>query len=215
MVSVPSPPAAGHLRKRTTQIPKNKVNYLNTGTLPKIPGEGGKLRSAPLRRGSDVKMKKTKKTNAARILDELGIPYRLQTYPVDEEHLDAVHVAHEVGMLPEQTFKTLCIRGDKTGVLFAVIPGNGELDLKALARVSGNKRCEMVHLKELLPLTGYIRGGCSPLGAKKEYPVYLDETCQLFDEIAISAGMRGMQIIASPGGIAKATKAVLAALTME
>ena len=172
MVSVPSPPAAGHLRKRTTQIPKNKVNYLNTGTLPKIPGEGGKLRSA-------------------------------------------VHVAHEVGMLPEQTFKTLCIRGDKTGVLFAVIPGNGELDLKALARVSGNKRCEMVHLKELLPLTGYIRGGCSPLGAKKEYPVYLDETCQLFDEIAISAGMRGMQIIASPGGIAKATKAVLAALTME
>ena len=113
-------------------------------------------------------MKKTKKTNAARILDELGIPYRLQTYPVDEEHLDAIHVAHEVGMLPEQTFKTLCVRGDKTGVLFAVIPGNGELDLKALARASGNKRCEMVHLKELLPLTGYIRGGCSPLGAKKE-----------------------------------------------
>ena len=150
-------------------------------------------------------MKKTKKTNAARILDELGIPYRLQTYPVDEEHLDAIHVAHEVGMLPEQTFKTLCVRGDKTG----------ELDLKALARASGNKRCEMVHLKELLPLTGYIRGGCSPLGAKKEYPVYLDETCQLFDEIAISAGMRGMQIIAAPDGIAKATKAVLAALTME
>lgn len=160
-------------------------------------------------------MKKTKKTNAARILDELGIPYRLQTYPVDEEHLDTIHVAHEVGMLPEQTFKTLCVRGDKTGVLFAVIPGNGELDLKALARASGNKRCEMVHLKELLPLTGYIRGGCSPLGAKKEYPVYLDETCQLFDEIAISAGMRGMQIIAAPDGIAKATKAVLAALTME
>ena len=116
--------------------------------------------------------------------------YELKTYPVDEEHLDAVHVAKEVGMPPEQVFKTLCVRGDKTGVLFAVIPGNGELDLKALARASGNKSCEMVHLKEVLPLTGYIRGGCSPLGAKKEYPVFMDETCRLFDRIAISAGMR-------------------------
>lgn len=118
-------------------------------------------------------MKKIKKTNAARILDELHIDYELKTYPVDEEHLDAVHVAKEVGMPPDQVFKTLCVRGDKTGVLFAVIPGNGELDLKKLARVSGNKRCEMVHLKEVLPLTGYIRGGCSPLGAKKDYPVLL------------------------------------------
>ena len=115
--------------------------------------------------------------------------YELKTYPVDEEHLDAVHVAKEVGMPPEQVFKTLCVRGDKTGVLFAVIPGNGELDLKALARASGNKSCEMVHLKEVLPLTGYIRGGCSPLGAKKEYPVFMDETCRLFDRIAISAGL--------------------------
>lgn len=157
-------------------------------------------------------MKKTKKTNAARILDEQGIPYRLQTYAVDEEHLDAVHVAHEVGMAPEQTFKTLCVRGDKSGVIFAVIPGNGELDLKALARTSGNKRCELVPLKELLPLTGYIRGGCSPLGAKKDFPVYLDESCTAYDEIAISAGMRGMQIIAAPDGIIQATKATLAAL---
>ena len=152
-------------------------------------------------------MKKIKKTNAARILDELHIDYELKTYPVDEEHLDAVHVAKEMGMPPDQVFKTLCVRGDKTGVLFAVIPGNGELDLKKLARVSGNKRCEMVHLKEVLPLTGYIRGGCSPLGAKKDYPVFIDESCRSFDRIAISAGMRGMQITAAPEDIIRATRA--------
>ena len=159
-------------------------------------------------------MKKVKKTNAARILDELQIKYELKTYPVDEEHLDAVHVAKEVGMPPEQVFKTLCVRGDKTGVIFAVIPGNGELDLKALARVSGNKRCEMVHLKEVLPLTGYIRGGCSPLGAKKDYPVFMDETCRQFDRIAISAGQRGMQILAAPGDLVRATGADVDALIM-
>lgn len=159
-------------------------------------------------------MKKIKKTNAARILDDLQINYELKTYPVDEEHLDAVHVAKEVGMPPEQVFKTLCVRGDKTGVIFAVIPGNGELDLKALARDSGNKRCEMVHLKEVLPLTGYIRGGCSPLGAKKEYPVFMDETCRLFDHIAISAGMRGIQILAAPEDLIRATGAVVDSLIM-
>ena len=159
-------------------------------------------------------MKKIKKTNAARILDELHIIYELKTYPVDEEHLDAVHVAKEVGMPPEQVFKTLCVRGDKTGVIFAVIPGNGELDLKALARVSGNKRCEMVHLKEVLPLTGYIRGGCSPLGAKKDYPVFMDETCWLFDRIAISAGLRGMQILAAPEDLVRATGAAVDSLIM-
>ena len=159
-------------------------------------------------------MKKIKKTNAARILDDLQINYELKTYPVDEEHLDAVHVAKQVGMPPKQVFKTLCVRGDKTGVIFAVIPGNGELDLKTLARVSGNKRCEMVHLKEVLPLTGYIRGGCSPLGAKKEYPVFMDETCRLFDHIAISAGMRGMQILAAPEDLIRATGAVVDSLIM-
>ncbi len=159
-------------------------------------------------------MKKLKKTNAARILDELHINYELKDYPVDEEHLDAVHVAKEVGMPPEQVFKTLCVRGDKTGVIFAVIPGNGELDLKALARVSGNKRCEMVHLKEVLPLTGYIRGGCSPLGAKKDYPVFMDETCWLFDRIAISAGLRGMQILAAPEDLVRATGAAVDTLIM-
>ena len=159
-------------------------------------------------------MKKVKKTNAARILDELQIKYELKTYPVDEEHLDAVHVAKEVGMPPEQVFKTLCVRGDKTGVIFAVIPGNGELDLKSLARVSGNKRCEMVHLKEVLPLTGYIRGGCSPLGARKDYPVFMDETCRLYDRISISAGLRGMQILAAPGDLVRATGAAVDALVM-
>ena len=112
-------------------------------------------------------MKHNKKTNAARRLDELKIEYRIMEYPVDEEHLDAVHVAAEVGMPAAQVFKTLVVRGDKNGIMFAVIPGDGELDLKALARASGNKRAELVHLKEVLPLTGYIRGGCSPLGAKR------------------------------------------------
>lgn len=157
-------------------------------------------------------MKKIKKTNAARILDEQQIRYELKSYPVDEEHLDAVHVAEQVGMPPEQVFKTLCVRGDKTGVIFAVIPGNGELDLKALARTSGNKRCELVHLKEILPLTGYIRGGCSPLGAKKNYPVFIDETCRKFDRIAISAGMRGMQILLAPGNLIQATGAAVDSL---
>ena len=160
-------------------------------------------------------MKNNKKTNAARALDTLGVPYRIQEYPVDEAHLDAIHVAQEVGMPPEQVFKTLCVRGDKTGVVFAVIPGNGELDLKKLARVSGNKRAELVPLKELLPLTGYIRGGCSPLGAKKNYPVFMDETAQLFDEVAVSAGQRGMQLIAAPDDLVRATRATLADLLME
>ncbi|MBQ0066634.1 MAG: Cys-tRNA(Pro) deacylase [Phascolarctobacterium sp.] len=139
-----------------------------------------------------------KKTNAARILDDLQVAYRLVEYLVDEEHLDAVSVAQKVGMPPEQVFKTLCVRGDAIPVMFAVIPGNGELNLKALAMVSGNKRCELVALKELLPLTGYIRGGCSPIGAKKNYPVFMDETCFLWEEIAISAGKRGLQIVVSP-----------------
>ena len=157
-------------------------------------------------------MKHNKKTNAARKLDELKINYRILEYPVDEEHLDAIHVAAEVGMPPNQVFKTLCVRGDKNGVMFAVIPGDGELDLKALARVSGNKRAELVALKEVLPLTGYIRGGCSPLGAKKNYPVYMDQTSNDWEEIAISAGQRGMQIIAAPQDLQKATNATMAQL---
>lgn len=156
---------------------------------------------------------KQKKTNAARRLYELKIAYRLMEYTVDEEHLDAVHVAAEVGMPAAQVFKTLVVRGDKTGVIFACIPGDGELDLKALAKASGNKRAELVPLKEVLPLTGYIRGGCSPLGAKKNYPVYMDASSNSWDEIAVSAGVRGMQIVAAPADLQQATRAVVASLT--
>ena len=157
-------------------------------------------------------MKHNKKTNAARKLDELKIDYKLIEYAVDEEHLDAVHVAQEVGMPAAQVFKTLCVRGDKNGVMFAVIPGDAELDLKALAKVSGNKGAELVALKEVLPLTGYIRGGCSPLGAKKNYPVYMDVTSNNWPEIAISAGQRGMQIVAAPADLQRATNATVAPL---
>lgn len=157
-------------------------------------------------------MKHNKKTNAARILDEMKISYQLIEYAVDEEHLDAVHVAESVGMPANQVFKTLVVRGDKNGIMFAVIPGDGELDLKALAKVSGNKRAELVPLKEVLPLTGYIRGGCSPLGAKKAYPVYMDSSSNQWEQIAISAGQRGMQIFAAPGDLQQATKATVAHL---
>lgn len=157
-------------------------------------------------------MKHNKKTNAARILDEMKISYQLIEYAVDEEHLDAVHVAESVGMPANQVFKTLVVRGDKNGIMFAVIPGDGELDLKALAKVSGNKRAELVPLKEVLPLTGYIRGGCSPLGAKKAYPVYMDSSSNQWEQIAISAGQRGMQIFAAPGDLQHATKATVAQL---
>lgn len=159
-------------------------------------------------------MKRIKKTNAARKLDELKLIYRLVEYPVDEDHLDAVHVANSVGMPASQVFKTLVVRGDKTGIMFAVIPGDEELDLKAMAKISRNKRVEMVHLKEMLPLTGYIRGGCSPIGAKKNYPVYLDNTALNWCEIAISAGQRGMQIVATPDVVQKATNAILVSLIM-
>ena len=157
-------------------------------------------------------MKHNKKTNAARKLDEVKRDCKVREDAVDEEHLDALHVAQEVGMPAAQVFKTLCVRGDKNGVMFAVIPGDAELDLKALAKVSGNKRAELVALKEVLPLTGYIRGGCSPLGAKKNYPVYMDVTSNNWPEIAISAGQRGMQIVAAPADLQRATNATVAPL---
>lgn len=160
-----------------------------------------------------AKKKKEAKTNAARILDTLGISYELKTYEVDESDLSAVHVAESVGMPIEMVYKTLVCRGDKNGVLMAVIPGGGELDLKALAAASGNKRVEMVHLKEVFGLTGYIRGGCSPLGAKKAYPVYLDDSARQQEVIAISAGKRGEQIILKPADLITAAKATLAAVS--
>lgn len=158
---------------------------------------------------------KTKKTNAARILDKLKINYGLLEYEVDENNLDAVHVAKIAGIPPEKIFKTLCIRGDKTGVIFACLAGNMEVDLKSLARVSGNKKVEMVHLKEVLELTGYIRGGVSPLGAKKNYPVFIDEHIFSQEEISISAGQRGLQIILTPKDLIKATNATVGSFVVE
>ena len=155
-------------------------------------------------------MKSKKKTNAARLLDTLGISYEIKEYEVDEEDLSAVHVAQSVGMPIEMVFKTLVARGDKTGVLMAVIPGGAELDLKALAAASGNKRVEMVHLKEVFALTGYVRGGCSPLGAKKAYPVYLDKHAETQERIAVSAGKRGEQILLAPSDLIRAAKAAVA-----
>jgi len=144
-----------------------------------------------------------KKTNAVRHLDDLKIDYKLVEYEIDESDLSAESVARKVGLLPEQVFKTLVARGDKTGVLMACIAGNAELDLKALAEVSGNKKVEMVHVKEIQQLTGYIRGGVSPIGAKKRYPIFLDESAMRFPFVSISAGARGSQIFISPGDLIK------------
>ncbi len=139
-----------------------------------------------------------KKTNAARLLDAKGIAYELAEYEVDENDLSATKLALKIGQNIEQIFKTLVLRGDKTGVFVAVIPGSSELDLKKAAKISGNKNCAMVHQKELLGLTGYIRGGCSPLGMKKPYPIFIDESCLLFNPIYISAGQRGLQLKINP-----------------
>ena len=147
------------------------------------------------------------KTNAARILDSAGVHYELREYPVNEEDLSAPHVAAAIGMLAEQVFKTLVVRGDRTGILMACIPGNAELDLKALAAASGNKKVELVPVREVLPLTGYIRGGVSPVGARKPYPLFLDETAELWDVISISAGVRGCQMLVSPAGLAPVVEA--------
>ncbi|HUB80188.1 MAG TPA: Cys-tRNA(Pro) deacylase [Bryobacteraceae bacterium] len=147
------------------------------------------------------------KTNAARLLDGAGIHYALREYKADEDDLSAPRVAEAIGMPPEQVFKTLVARGDRTGVLLAVIPATTELDLKALAALSGNKNVELVALKEVLPLTGYMRGGVSPVGTRKPYPVYLDETADLWDVISVSAGMRGCQMLLAPGDLAGAVGA--------
>ncbi len=147
-----------------------------------------------------------KKTNAVRILDNLKIDYRLHTYEVDQ-NLSAVHVAETIGLHVEQIFKTLVLRGDKTGILVAVIPGGSEINLKAIARLSGNKNAGLIAVKELQGLTGYMRGGCSPLGMKKNYPVYIDDACRKQVTIYISAGMRGKQIEIAPSDLIKATGA--------
>jgi Cys-tRNA(Pro)/Cys-tRNA(Cys) deacylase len=152
------------------------------------------------------------KTNAVRLLDQLKIPYELREYEVDPEDLAAETVAAKIGMPPEQVFKTLLARGDRSGLCMAVIPGNTELDLKALAAATGDRKVQLVPVKDLQALTGYIRGGVTALAGKKDYPVFVDETIELFDVISISAGIRGMQILLAPGDYVKATKAAVAAL---
>ena len=152
------------------------------------------------------------KTNAARLLDQLGISYELREYEVDPNDLAAESVAAKIGLPPEQVFKTLVARGDRTGVVMAVIPGDQELDVKALAAAAGEKKIELVPVKELQALTGYIRGGVTALAGKREYPVYVDETIELFDVISVSAGMRGLQILVKPPDYIRAAKAKVTAL---
>lgn len=153
------------------------------------------------------------KTNAARLLDAMGISYSLCEYDVDPEDLSAETVARKVGLPLEQVFKTLVVRGDRTGVFFAVVPGNCELDLKATAKLTGDRKVEPVSLKEVQPLTGYIRGGVTVLGAKKAFPVFADETIELFDLVSISAGQRGLQIFLAPADYLRATNATLGAIS--
>jgi Cys-tRNA(Pro)/Cys-tRNA(Cys) deacylase len=149
------------------------------------------------------------KTNAARMLDEAGIHYELREYEVDPEDLRAETVAGKVGLPAEQVFKTLVVRGERIGVCLAVIPGDAELDLKALAKLAGDRKMELATLKEVQPLTGYIRGGVTALAGKKDYPVFLDETAILFDFISISAGVRGTQILLKPDDYIRITHATL------
>ena len=155
------------------------------------------------------------KTNAVRLLDTLGISYKLKEYEVDPDDLSAETVAAKIGMPAEQVFKTLVARGDKNGVCLSVVPGNLQLDLKALAKLSGDRKIEVVSLKEVQPLTGYIRGGVTALSCKKDYPVYVDENIYLFEEVSISAGVRGTQIIIAPDDYIKATKAVVGLISKE
>lgn len=151
--------------------------------------------------------KRLEKTNAARLLDRAHIAYDLVPYEVDENNLAATHVAEELGEPIEQVFKTLVLKGDRNGFLVCVVPGNGEVDLKKAARASGNKSVAMIPMKELLPTTGYIRGGCTPIGMKKRFPTFLHTTALDFDHIYISAGVRGLQLRLAPTDLISYTEA--------
>lgn len=152
------------------------------------------------------------KTNAVRLLDQMGIKYELRAYEVDPDDLTAESVAEKVGLPPEQVFKTLVARGDRNGICVAVIAGDTELDLKALASVSGNRKIHLVPMKELLGLTGYIRGGVTAFAGKKDYPVFVDETIELFDVVSVSAGTRGLQILLNPKDYLRVTRATVGAI---
>ena len=158
---------------------------------------------------------KINKTNVARLLDKAKIAYQLVPYEVDENDLSATHVAEQLGEDIAQVFKTLILHGDKSGYFVCVIPGADEVDLKKAAKVSGNKKCEMIPVKELLPLTGYIRGGCSPIGMKKPLPTFIHDTCKEFPRIYISAGMRGLQIKIAPVDLLSYTGATVCDLTTD
>ena len=158
---------------------------------------------------------KINKTNVARLLDKAKIAYQLVPYEVDENDLSATHVAEQLGENVEQVFKTLILHGDKSGYFVCVIPGADEVDLKKAAKVSGNKKCEMIPVEELLPLTGYIRGGCSPIGMKKHFPTYIHQSAGQYDTIYISAGQRGLQVQIAPDDLIREVRAEVADLIAE
>lgn len=155
---------------------------------------------------------KINKTNVARLLDKDKVAYELVPYEVDENDLSATHVAEQLGENIEQVFKTLVLRGDKSGYFVCVVPGDTKVNLKKAAKVSGNKSCEMIHVKELLPLTGYIRGGCSPIGMKKHFPTYIHQSAEQFDHIYVSAGQRGLQVRIAPADLIREARAEVADL---
>ena len=159
--------------------------------------------------------KKTEKTNAARLLDKAGISYNLVPYEVDENDLAAQHVADSLGQDIAMVFKTLVLHGDKSGHIVCVVPGHMEVDLKALAKVSGNKKVEMIAMKDLLAVTGYIRGGCSPIGMKKRLPTFFHSTALSFEHIYVSAGVRGLQLEIAPSELIKFVNATLADVACE
>lgn len=159
--------------------------------------------------------KKIEKTNAARLLDKAGVAYRLIPYEFDENDLAAQHVADSLGQDIAQVFKTLVLHGDRTGYIVCVVPGNAEVDLKALAKVSGNKKVEMIPMKDLLGVTGYIRGGCSPVGMKKRFPTYFHSTATDFERIYVSAGVRGLQLEISPVDLIAAISGTVAEVASQ
>jgi Cys-tRNA(Pro)/Cys-tRNA(Cys) deacylase len=169
------------------------------------------VRAPPLFRATLANMK----TNAVRLLDSLGVPYQLREYEIDPEALEAEAVAHKIGLPPEQVFKTLVARGDRNGVCLAVVPANMELDEKALARLTGDRRAVVVPLKQVQPLTGYIRGGVTALACKRDYPVFVDETAELFDMIAVSAGVRGTQVLLAPSDYLAAVHGTVGAIARD
>lgn len=159
-------------------------------------------------------MGKIAKTNAARLLDAQKVPYELIPYQVDENDLGAQHIAEQLGEDIQQVFKTLVLKGDKTGHFVCVVPGAEEVDLKLAAKVSGNKKCDLIPMKELLPLTGYVRGGCSPIGMKKAFPTYIHTTAQSYDNVYVSAGVRGLQLKIAPQDLIRMSHATVCHLTV-